>query len=126
MSRNDNKNLITLLKLFKNRPYHLAKYLIDNQAFSQEFLDKLRKSDRLNQLQNSDFESQYFSNISQMEDFYNSLLEEVSKMSKVKSTKEITEELNKKLNALIIQEKFEEAAQLRDYMLKIRIKRKNN
>jgi excinuclease UvrABC nuclease subunit len=126
MSRNDNKNLITLLKLFKNRPYHLAKYLIDNQAFSQEFLDKLRKSDRLNQLQNSDFESQYFSNISQMEDFYNSLLEEVSKMSKVKSTKEITEELNKKLNDLIIQEKFEEAAQLRDYMLKIRIKRKNN
>ena len=126
MSRNDNKNLITLLKLFKNRPYHLAKYLIDNQAFSQEFLDKLRKSDRLNQLQNSDFESQYFYNISQMEDFYNSLLEEVSKMSKVKSTKEITEELNKKLNDLIIQEKFEEAAQLRDYMLKIRIKRKNN
>ena len=126
MSRNDNKNLITLLKLFKNRPYHLAKYLIDNQAFSQEFLDKLRKSDRLNQLQNSDFESQYFSNISQMEDFYNSLLEEVSKMSKVKSTKEITEELNKKLNDLIIQEKFEEAAQLRDNMLKIRIKRKNN
>ena len=47
-------------------------------------------------------------------------------MSKVKSTKEITEELNKKLNDLIIQEKFEEAAQLRDYMLKIRIKRKNN
>jgi excinuclease UvrABC nuclease subunit len=61
-----------------------------------------------------------------MEDFYNSLLEEVSNMSKTKSTKEITEELNKKLNVLIIQEKFEEAAQLRDYMLKIGIKRKNN
>jgi excinuclease UvrABC helicase subunit UvrB len=126
MSRNDNKNLITLLKLFKNRPYHLSKYLLDNQALNQDFLDKLRKSDKLNQLQNSDFESQYFFNISQMEDFYNSLLEEVSNMSKTKSTKEITEELNKKLNVLIIQEKFEEAAQLRDYMLKIGIKRKNN
>lgn len=126
MSRNENKNLITLLKLFKNRPYHLAKYLIENQAFSKDFLDKLNKSDKLNQLQNSDFESQYFSNISQMEDFYNSLLEEVNNMSKSKSTKEITQELNKKLNDLIFLEKFEEAAQLRDYMSKIGIKRKNN
>lgn len=126
MSKNDNKNLITLLKLFKNRPYHLAKYLLENQAFSQDFLDKLKKSDKLNQLQHSDFESQYFSNISQMEDFYNSLLEEVNNMSRVKSTTEISEELNKRLSDLILQEKYEEAAQLRDYMLKIGIKRKNN
>ena len=29
----DHKNLIALLKIFKNRPYHLAKYLIDNMNF---------------------------------------------------------------------------------------------
>ena len=32
------RNLIAILKLFKNRPYHLAKYLIENDAFTDKFL----------------------------------------------------------------------------------------
>ena len=40
------KNLVILLKMFKNRPYHLAKYLTDNTAFSQEFIKKILESDK--------------------------------------------------------------------------------
>ena len=44
------KNLINLLKLFKDRPYHLAKYLITNSAFNNSFYNKILKSDKLNSL----------------------------------------------------------------------------
>ncbi len=41
MSDRTQRNLITLLKLFKNRPYHLSKYLLDNSAFNKDFLRKI-------------------------------------------------------------------------------------
>ena len=44
------KNLITILKLFKNRPYHLAKYLIENDAFNDSFNKRLLESDKLNEI----------------------------------------------------------------------------
>ena len=126
MDSNFNKNLITLLKLFKNRPYHLAKYLNDNNAFKEDFLKKLSQSQKLNQIKIEEAEiPYYFSNISQMEDFYNSLLEEVKELAKLRSLEDITEELNNRLNKLIAEEKYEEAAQLRDYMYNSGIKRKN-
>lgn len=107
-------NLVMFLKLFKNRPYHLAKYLIDNLALSKNFVDKISKSDKL------DKSDKYFSDISQMNDFYSSLLD--TKDSK-KSLEEITKEINDKMDNLIIDEKFEDAARLRDYMSKHKIKR---
>jgi cysteinyl-tRNA synthetase len=123
------KNLVSLLKLFKNRPYHLAKYLIDNSAFNKTFVNKVLKSEKLNEFSEDKIESintsVYFVNISQMEDFYNSLLEEMKDISKVKNEEEIATELNARLNELIKNEKYEEAAKIRDYMSKNRIKRKN-
>ena len=123
------KNLVSLLKLFKNRPYHLAKYLIDNSAFSKTFVDKVLKSEKLNEFSEDKIESintsVYFVNISQMEDFYNSLLDEMKTISMTKNSEEISNELNSRLNELIKNEKYEEAAKIRDYMLKNRIKRKN-
>ena len=123
------KNLVSLLKLFKNRPYHLAKYLIDNSAFNKNFVNKVLKSEKLNEFSEDKIESintsVYFVNISQMEDFYNSLLEEMKDISKVKNAEEIATELNARLNELIKNEKYEEAAKIRDYMSKNRIKRKN-
>ena len=107
-------NLVAFLKLFKNRPYHLAKYLVDNSALSKNFIDKIMKSDKL---EKSD---KYFSDISQMNDFYNSLLD--TKDLK-KSIEEITKETNEKMDDLIKTEKFEDAARLRDYMNKHKIKR---
>jgi len=123
------KNLVSLLKLFKNRPYHLAKYLIDNSAFNKTFVNKVLKSEKLNEFSEDKIEiintSVYFVNISQMEDFYNSLLDEMKDISKTKSSEEIATELNGRLNDLIKNEKYEEAAKIRDYMNKNGIKRNN-
>jgi hypothetical protein len=120
------QKLVILLKLFKNRPYHLAKYLIDNSAFNKSFLNKISKSSKLDEIfEDEKFENFlpiYFSNISQMEEFYESLLEEIREISK-KSEIDMTKELNEKLDNLIKYEKYEEAARLRDYMSKNLIKR---
>jgi hypothetical protein len=128
MKGNENiqKNLITLLKIFKNRPYHLSKYLLDNSAFDNSFLNKIKNSDKLSTLSESnDFElPNYFPNITQMEDFYNSLLDEVKEISKNKKLGDLSENLNNKLLDLIKNEKYEEAAALRDFMMKNGIKKK--
>jgi cysteinyl-tRNA synthetase len=122
------QKLVILLKLFKNRPYHLAKYLIDNAAFNKNFLNKISNSTKLEELLDNEDELNkflpvYFSNISQMEQFYESLLEEIKDLQKNQSTKDICVNLNSKLDELIKSEKFEEAAKLRDYMKKNSIKR---
>ena len=51
------KNLISFLKLFQNRPFHLAKYLLENNGLNDEFIDKITKSEKLNFLRKS---SKYF------------------------------------------------------------------
>ena len=126
MSDRTQRNLITFLKLFKNRPYHLSKYLLDNSAFNKDFLRKIDKSFKLNELSNkcsnSDLES--FNNLNQMDDFYNSLLEEMNEIVIHDKSINLTIILNEKLDALIKEEKYEEAAALRDYMLSMNIKRK--
>lgn len=122
MNSNDDfqENLVKLLTLFKDRPYHLVKYLTEHSAFNKTFINKIAKSEKLNQigLSNNDV---YLSDISQMDDFYNSFLDNLKTSSK--NIEELTIELNMKLDELIRTEKFEEAAKLRDYMLKKSIKR---
>lgn len=114
------KKLITLLKLFKNRPYHLAKYLLDNSALSEEFTKQLLESKKISNLSETDMEIiKNFTSISQMEDFYTSLINDIEG----KNEKEIEKELNKKLNSLISKEKYEDAARIRDYMRRNGIKK---
>ena len=114
-NENFNDALINLLIKFKNRPYHLAKFLMDNSAFNKTFLNKLVKSDQLK----NESKDNYICDISQLEDYYNSLLE--TKNSK--SIEELTKDLNDKLDEMIQSENFEEAARLRDIMIKKSIKR---
>lgn len=127
MTDRTQRNLITLLKLFKNRPYHLSKYLLENTAFDKGFLRKIDKSFKLNELSskcsNSDLES--FNNLNQMDDFYSSLLEEMNEIV-LHDRNNLTIVLNDRLDSLIRDEKYEEAAALRDYMLTLDIKRKYN
>ena len=94
------RNLYLLLKVFKNRPFHLAKYLLDNKALNDSFLKKVAESDKIKNLSEID-ENKYFSDINQMNDFFN------------------------KLNTILKEEKYEEAAILRDYMFFNNIKRIN-
>lgn len=115
------KKLVTLLKLFKNRPYHLAKYLIDNNALSENFINTVLNSSKLEDISNEDLLIN-FNSIEQMEEFYSSLVD-LNNLDN-KTPEQISEELNSKLDNLIIDEKYEEAANLRDYMKRKKIKRK--
>jgi F0F1-type ATP synthase alpha subunit len=104
------ENLIKLLSLFKNRPYHLAKYLITNSALKEGFIEKLKDS-KISELEN---ENVNFLTIEEMENYYQSLID--LKNIEKKSKKEIELELNKKLDDAILLENYEEASRIRDYM----------
>ncbi len=127
------RSLVIMLKMFKNRPYHLAKYLVENSALTEDFIKKIKNSDRLKELNEDEKSSEqkllpvpvpvYFVDISQMENFYNSFIDDIKQLSKEKSIEEITKNLNEKLDDLIKQEKYEEAARVRDYMNRNNIKR---
>lgn len=113
------RNLVKLLKLFQNRPNHLAKYLIDNIAFNDVFIKMIIESERLSEIDN---ESQpFFKNVEEMEDFYNNVLNDEYKKSK-KSPEKLIKELNKKLEECLKDEKYEDAIRIRDYLSKIKNK----
>lgn len=128
------KNLVILLKMFKNRPYHLAKYLSDNSAFNQKFINKILESDKLKDMSKEEDESSvnmtiipiHFNDINQMNDFYNSIVDDIKLLSKEKSMEETTKAINTKLDSCIKSENFEDAARIRDYMQRNGIKRINN
>lgn len=127
------RSLVIMLKMFKNRPYHLAKYLVENSALTEDFIKKIKNSDKLKEMNEDDKSSEqkllpvpvpvYFVDISQMENFYNSFIDDIKQLSKEKSIEEITKDLNKKLDSLIKKEKYEEAARVRDYMMRNNIER---
>lgn len=127
MSNNEKiyKNLNLLLRMFKNRPYHLAKYLLDNKALTNDFLKKIESSEKLNELSGEDQKllPVFIKDISKMEEFFSSLIEPSQNQ---KSVEELTKELNQKLNECIKSEQFEDAARIRDYMSRHGIKRTNN
>ena len=130
--RNDNnydsnklyRNLSILLKLFKNRPNHLAKYLIENSAFTEEFIYNIINSKKLNEMnpkdaynyfvEESNLTPQYFTDFNDMESYYTGIMEDKSLAIDIS---ELTKELNLKLKKLIGDEKYEEAAKIRDYMI---------
>lgn len=119
------RNLVILLKMFKNRPFHLAKYLIENSALKEEFIKKLSDSGKLKEFSEDDElkSKTLFLDINQMNDYYNSLTDDIKKIGVAKTPEEIAEALNQKLESLILEEKYEDAARLRDYMFKNNIKR---
>ena len=87
MESNDElyKKIVTLLKIFKNRPYHLAKYLMENNAFNKVFINKISKSNKLDEISSDEEINKYlptsFNNIQHMQDFYDSLLDEIKQIS---------------------------------------------
>lgn len=120
------KNLVILLKMFKNRPYHLAKYLIENSALKEDFARNISENGKLKGMsEESDAPKQpiYFLDIAKMNEHYSSFSEEIKNFEKGKTPEEIESEFNKKLDVLILSEKYEEASRLRDYMEKNKIKR---
>jgi NH3-dependent NAD+ synthetase len=119
------RNLTILLKIFKNRPNHLSKYLLENSAFSDEFLEKLLTSDKLNKLTSENteelfiesYEEEYFTNFDEMDSFYLDILEK----SSAKDNSQIESDFNNKLKKHLSDEEYEMAAKIRDYMIRNKI-----
>jgi len=109
-------NLSNFLKLFKNRPYHLAKFLIENDSLKEDFCVKIKNSQKIKESMNNNFQ---FSDISQMNEYFNSFIDHDTN----KSLEEIEKELNQKLNDCLENENYEEAILIRDYMFIHNIRR---
>jgi hypothetical protein len=120
-------NLVKLFKMFKNRPNHLVKYLLDNDSFNKNFLEALKDNDKLKKINlnkaNSYFVDNnikdptpiYFTDIESMNLYFNSLSEETKH---IKSPTKLRKEFNKKLKNALSNEEYMEAAKIRDYMKK--------
>ena len=121
------RNLVILLKMFKNRPYHLSKYLIENSAFTEDFIKKVSENEKLSNISEDDDNKTkqpiYFLDIGKMNDHYSSFTDEIKLLEKGKTPEEMELDLNEKLKKFILEEKYEDAARLRDYMVKNKIKR---
>lgn len=124
---NYEKNLITFLRLFQNRPHHLAKYFLENDCLNEEFKNHLENSKKLSQLtedfQFSNIPPVYFLNFKEMIKFFDSISKEIN-FDDI-DDEVIVNQLNSKLDELIKQEKYEEAIRIRDYMVRNNIKRKS-
>lgn len=125
------ENLVLLLKIFRDRPNHLAKYLIDNLAFNENFIEGIIKSEKLNKIDPNKpysyfsdsvkIETPYFSSYKEMNDYYNNMM--IQDLKYLQDPEKIKEELNQKLTLSIQNENYEEAARIRDYMKRNKIKR---
>ena len=129
-NRNDKiyHNLVLLLKMFKNRPHHLAKFLLDNTSFNKKFLDKILTSNKLNELEqceldklSSELETQMFFDITQINEYYQSMV--LNDKNQKQSPEQIKKEINYKLSVALNEERYEDAARIRDYMIKHNIKK---
>jgi protein-arginine kinase activator protein McsA len=118
-------NLLSLLKLFNGRPNHLAQFLLENEAFNDSFLKKLNKSSKLSNFKIDDKPFiPKFNNIDEMKDYYNSFINEIESSIKKKTKEEIEKELSDKIKMAIESENYEEAARIRDYMIKNNLKKR--
>jgi hypothetical protein len=121
------KNLITFLKLFHNRPLHLAKYFLENDSFSDKFKKNVLNSKKLEEM-NSKYEfiemsNMYFLNFKDMLRFFDNISNEFN-LDNLDDEK-VTNHINLKLDELIKSENYEEAIKIRDFMIQNNIKRKN-
>ena len=111
------RNLAKLFRLFQNRPNHLARFLVDKMAFNDYFIKLLLESERLNE--NEEHTPPPFKDIEEMNEYYDIFKEPKGK----KSAKKRAENLISKLEECLRLEKYEDAIRIRDYMVKLGIKK---
>ena len=116
-------NLVNLFKLFKDRPNHLVRFLLDQDAFNDKFLKKINLNQKLSVESIEELDT-YFTTIEEMKDHYSLYINDIEIHRKKKTKEEIIEELNAKIKIAIECENYEEAAKIRDYMLRNNLKKK--
>jgi len=119
---NSELNLVNLFKLFKNRPYHLTRFLLDQDALKDNFLKKINNNSKLSDVENTDI-NEYFNSIDDMKDHYSLYINDVEISKRKKTKEELIEELNLKIKEAIELENYEEAARIRDYMIRNNLKK---
>lgn len=98
--------LANFLKLFQDKRWLLAKFLIDNNAINDSFLKKINLDD-------DDLISD-FENLEKLNDYFNRIISKESEMHRI--------DLETKLIELLEEERYEEAAKLRDWLKKTKKK----
>jgi hypothetical protein len=119
---NSELNLVNLFKLFKNRPHHLTRFLLDQDALKDNFLKKINNNSKLSNLDSTDI-NEYFNSIDDMKDHYSLYINDVEISKRKKTKEELIEELNLKIKEAIELENYEEAARIRDYMIRNNLKK---
>lgn len=116
----ENDNLLKLLEMFKSKPHHLFHFLMENNAFSDDFLKKVENNEILNNIDDEDIEGGiHFNSISEMRNYYNSLVDNLKKFEDY----EDLSSLMIRLDEAVKSENYEEASSLRDYIRKIKLKK---
>jgi len=103
-------NLVKLFNIFRNRPNHLVEFLIENNAFDKNFINKMDKGNKLLGIDVNNINIDFCS-FSEMNTFFNGLLE-------YSNSEILEEELNEQLSEYIKEERYEEAAKIRDVINK--------
>jgi len=116
MSKGTQKKLSNFLSFFINRPNHLAKYLMDNEALNKEFLSRIT-SVELPEINESKMTEVYFLNINQMNMFFKNLLNKEKYPDS--NNEDLIQELEKELQKSISEERYEDAIRIRDYLKNI-------
>jgi excinuclease UvrABC helicase subunit UvrB len=118
----NSSSLLIFFKLFENRPNHLVNFLLENDAFNGTFLEKINDSNKLSKI-SENFEDINFLSIDEMNNFYKSLIDDLDNIKRQKTKRDLIIELNKKIQEAINSENYEEAAHIRDYMIKNNLKK---
>jgi excinuclease UvrABC helicase subunit UvrB len=100
------EELVKFLKLFSSRPNHLAKFLLDNKALNQGFINKLDV--------NSSIDNPHFKDINQMCIFYKNV--SFGTKTPYVEDESLISNMEKELEKLVITEKFEDAVRVRDFI----------
>jgi excinuclease UvrABC helicase subunit UvrB len=99
----EHKKIVLLFNYFNQNTNLLVKYLLDNKAFSEDFISNITNSEFLN---NNNSINYNYNNINELDNFLMSILLEQENITN----------LNKKLKEHLDKEEYEKAAKLRDYI----------
>lgn len=97
--------MIALMKIFNNHPYMFLNFLNRNNAINEVFKTKLSSA--------AIKDKPYFADVNKMCDYYQQLLD-----SSTPNIKDKVKDWNSKLYTAITEQRFEDAAKIRDYMIK--------
>ena len=111
------KKLIQIIKLFEKHPYMFSEFLMDNNAINPEFKKRLMKAkiSKKNKSVN-------FIDLNEMMDFYENIITDEKNPLEIKNPSKYW---NDKLKVAIGLQKYEQAASIRDIMIKKGIAIKN-